>query len=237
MATNKILIVDDSSNLRKVLKDLLVSAGYQVVEAANGEVVHDMIAMQLDISIILLDIEMPGLDGYETMRTIRDICRNCGIKVCFVTAMDEKEAVMKAVALGASGYITKPIKSEVLLSKVKHLLESPYVDYSAKIETDLSAHITDEFKIDTDVRIKQLSSSGIVFESMIPLEEDLCLLVESPDLAKLFGLKKPLDCKIISCEKKKSLYICESFFVDASESLVKKIKNLIFSNKDKAPLQ
>lgn len=117
----KILIVDDDPASIKVLKELL-PPGNEVLAAANGEEALK-IAGSAQPDLILLDIRMPGMDGYEVCARLKADARTRDIMVVFVTIMDDQEDEIKGLELGAIDYIRKPISPAVVRARLKNHLE------------------------------------------------------------------------------------------------------------------
>ncbi len=113
-----VLIVDDSRTSRRVLKDILGRAGYEVVgEAINGQEGFDQY-VKLKPDIVTMDITMPIVDGIEAVKLIRKYDSNA--KIIMITAAGQKEKMMEAVKYGAAEFITKPFVEESVLTALKH---------------------------------------------------------------------------------------------------------------------
>ncbi len=117
----KILLVDDEPDILEIISYNLKLKGYQVFTASNGEECIEM-AKKITPHLILLDVMMPKLDGFETCRQIRSIKSLEHIIIAFLTARSEDYSQMEGFEVGADDYITKPIKPKVLVSKIKSLL-------------------------------------------------------------------------------------------------------------------
>lgn len=119
---SRILIVDDNPFNRSVLKGIIVSLGYEVTEAQNGKQAIDYIA-ESSFQLILLDLLMPGMDGFETMRRIR----NMGVQtpIIIVSAMSDKEDRQRCIEAGANDFLEKPVKREKLLSIIQNYKTYP----------------------------------------------------------------------------------------------------------------
>lgn len=118
----KVLVVDDERINRKQLSELLED-GYEVAVAKNGEQALQRLNAAPDIDLILLDVMMPDLDGYETCRRIKAIARLERIPVIFVTALNEAGAEATGLALGAADYLTKPLNPVIARQRIHNLLE------------------------------------------------------------------------------------------------------------------
>ncbi|MGE5660495.1 MAG: EAL domain-containing protein [Actinomycetota bacterium] len=116
--THKILIVDDQPNELKILSKFLEKLGYQLVVTSDGQMAIEL-AAQLLPSLILLDRNMPGIDGFETYRILQScpICQD--IPVIFMTHFDDAESIVTALNLGAVDYLTKPFQQEEVLRRVQ----------------------------------------------------------------------------------------------------------------------
>jgi len=116
----KILVVDNDSFVRELIEDVL-SESYQLVMAEDG--VDALMRVQLDPpALILLDVQMPGMDGYETCRRLKREDATKSIPVVFVSAHDQIEERLKGYEAGGSDYVTKPFDSQELKAKIAHLL-------------------------------------------------------------------------------------------------------------------
>ena len=119
---NRVLIVDDNPANLQVLGKILDGEGYDLAFAMSGEQAIEMV-MDIPPDIILLDVIMPGIDGFETCEKIKNQPNLIEIPIIFITAMDSIEAKTRGVNVGAVDYITKPFDGQEVLSRVKtHLM-------------------------------------------------------------------------------------------------------------------
>lgn len=119
MEEAKILVVDDESRMRKLVKDFLVKSGYSVIEAADGEEAVDIFMSTKDIGLVILDVMMPKLDGYQVAEEIRKISK---IPIIMLTAKSDERDELKGFALGVDEYITKPFSPKILVARVEAVL-------------------------------------------------------------------------------------------------------------------
>lgn len=119
----KILIVDDETRMRKIIKDYLVAKEYAVVEASNGQEALDIFESDSTINLILLDVMMPVLDGWATLREIR---KSSKIPVIMLTARGEERDELFGFELGVDEYISKPFSPKILVARVEALLKRAY---------------------------------------------------------------------------------------------------------------
>ncbi|WP_367568452.1 response regulator transcription factor [Lacrimispora sp.] len=119
MEALKILVVDDEARMRKLVKDFLSVKGFSVIEAANGEEAVDIFFEQKDIVLIILDVMMPKMDGWETCKTIRQYSQ---VPIIMLTARGEERDELQGFELGVDEYITKPFSPKILAARVDAIL-------------------------------------------------------------------------------------------------------------------
>jgi Signal transduction histidine kinase len=117
-----ILIVDDIKANVMLLKALIKKHGYNVIEASNGKECLDKLYSQ-NPDMILMDVMMPILDGFETLERIRKGTHHNDIPVVMITALDNKDDIVKGFTLGADDYISKPFNNDELLVRIRHIIE------------------------------------------------------------------------------------------------------------------
>lgn len=121
-----ILVVDDESRMRKLLKDFLSTKGYQILEAEDGEKALDIFAENRNkIKLILLDVMMPKLDGWSVLRKIR---QESNLPVIMLTARGEEQDELFGFELGVDEYISKPFSPKILVARVEAILKRVYGD-------------------------------------------------------------------------------------------------------------
>lgn len=119
MDTLKILVVDDESRMRKLVKDFLTKKNFQVLEAGNGEEAMDIFYEEKDIALIILDVMMPKMDGWEVCREIR---KNSKVPIIMLTARSDERDELLGFDLGVDEYISKPFSPKVLVARVEAIL-------------------------------------------------------------------------------------------------------------------
>ncbi|MCR4740059.1 MAG: response regulator transcription factor [Lachnospiraceae bacterium] len=143
MDTIKILVVDDESRMRKLVKDFLVKEGYTVLEAGDGEEALEIFYEDKDISLIILDVMMPKLDGWSV---VRDVRLNSRIPIIMLTAKGDERDELQGFEYGVDEYISKPFSPKILVARVNAILRrsnviEPEVKLSSGgIEIDKAAH-------------------------------------------------------------------------------------------------
>mgnify|MGYP002860357338 CR=1 FL=1 len=156
----KILVVDDEARLRKLVRDFLTRAEYEVIEAADGEEALDKFYGDKDIALLILDVMMPKRNGIEVLKEIRE---QSDVPVIMLTAKGEEEDELKGFSSGADEYISKPFSPKVLVARVGAVLkragageaETESVISVGGIELSVDAH---EVRIDgerIDLSVKE----------------------------------------------------------------------------------
>ena len=122
MFKKKILIIDDSELMVKIITDILVEAGYQVISAPDGFKGIQKVREEKP-DLVVLDVVMPGMSGFELCKTLRDDESNNLMPIIMLTSQDNEDDKLTGLELGADDYITKPFNSRELLSRVKNTLK------------------------------------------------------------------------------------------------------------------
>ncbi len=115
----KIMIVDDEDRMRKLVRDFLTKEGYLVIEAANGEEAVDLFFSQKDIALLLLDVMMPKMDGWQVVREIRQYSK---VPIIMLTARGDERDELMGFDLGVDEYISKPFSPKILVARVNAVL-------------------------------------------------------------------------------------------------------------------
>ncbi len=159
MGKNKILVADDESRMRKLIKDYLSREGYEVVEAENGEQALDIFYMDSDIQLLILDVMMPKVDGFAVLKEIRE---TSAIPVIMLTAKGEENDVLNGFELGADEYINKPFSPKILMARVNAVLRRSNDDNPGKtvveaggIQLDIDAHVATNDGNPVDLSVKE----------------------------------------------------------------------------------
>ena len=119
MSELKILVVDDESRMRKLVKDFLTRAGYQVLEAQDGEEAVDTFYSTKGINLLVLDVMMPKMDGWEVVKEIRKVSK---VPIIMLTAKGEVFDKVLGLELGADDFLAKPVDMKELSARIKAVL-------------------------------------------------------------------------------------------------------------------
>lgn len=131
MENGRILVVDDEEKIRKLVKDFLVKKGYEVIEAKDGEEALDLFYDQKDISLIILDVMMPKINGYQVLKEIRETSQ---IPIIMLTAKVEESDELLGFELGVDEYVCKPFSPKTLVARVEAILHRREVESQVTIE-------------------------------------------------------------------------------------------------------
>ncbi len=115
----KILVVDDESRMRKLVKDFLVKSSYEVLEAGDGEEAEEIFFREKDIALIVLDVMMPKLDGWQVCRDIRAYSK---VPIIMLTAKSDEKDELLGFDLGVDEYISKPFSPKILVARIEAIL-------------------------------------------------------------------------------------------------------------------
>jgi len=166
MANKKILLVEDDPNFGTVLKDYLMLNDYSVTHAKDG--LEGLIMFKNDdFDLCILDVMMPRKDGFSLAKDIR--ATNTEVPIVFLTAKTMKEDVLKGYEVGADDYLNKPFDSEVLLHKIKVILQRKEIDMSA----DDEKHEFQIGKFFLNSKLRHLSFDGDEARKLSPKENKL----------------------------------------------------------------
>ena len=144
MEALKILVVDDEERMRKLVKDFLVKSGFEVLEAGDGETALDIFYQDKEIALIILDVMMPRMNGWEVVKEIR---MNSKVPVIMLTARGDERDELKGFELGVDEYISKPFSPKILVARVEAILrrsgagDAPETLTAGAITIDKTAHI------------------------------------------------------------------------------------------------
>ena len=154
----KILIVDDESRMRKLIRDFLEREGYQILEASDGIEAMDMFYANKNIDLIILDVMMPRMDGWQVCKEVREHSK---VPIMMLTARAEEQNELKGFELGVDEYVAKPFSPKILVARVGALLKRvKNVDEDAEINAggiviNKSAHMVTIGGENIDLSVKE----------------------------------------------------------------------------------
>lgn len=164
---HKILVVDDESRMRKLVRDFLQKKGYDVVEAENGEQAVDIFCSDNTISLIILDVMMPKMDGWQVCREIRRLSK---VPIVMLTAKSDEKDELLGFELGVDEYISKPFSPKILTARVDAILrrtvsEEKQLLTAGKIELDKTAHIVTVDQKEIELSFKEFELLAYFLEN------------------------------------------------------------------------
>ena len=167
-----ILIVDDESRMRKLIKDFLTAKGYSILEAGDGEKALQVFEENSEkIDLILLDVMMPKLDGWSVLRQIRQTSK---VPIIMLTARGEEQDELFGFELGVDEYISKPFSPKILVARVEAILKRTQGD---------TKEVKDYGGIEIDKEGRTVTVDGKVLELSLREYELLVYLVENENIA------------------------------------------------------
>lgn len=164
----KILVVDDESRMRKLVKDFLVKNNYDVLEAEDGAQALDIFFEQKDIALIILDIMMPKVDGWQVCREIRSYSK---VPIIMLTAKADERDELQGFELGVDEYISKPFSPKILVARVEAILRrtnqinADEILESGGIIIDKAAHIVKIDGTQVDLSYKEFELLSYLIEN------------------------------------------------------------------------
>lgn len=167
----KILIVDDEARMRKLVKDFLTIKGFRTVEAQDGEQALELFFQQRDIALILLDVMMPKLDGWQVLKEIR---KHSTVPIIMLTARGEERDELQGFELGVDEYISKPFSPKILTARVEAILRR---------SNAISGDVIETGGISIDKGAHQVTIDGVPVELSYKEFELLTYFVENQGLA------------------------------------------------------
>jgi len=167
-----ILVVDDESRMRKLIKDFLVQKDYSILEAPDGEKALEIFEMEKEkISLILLDVMMPKLDGWSVLRQIRQVSK---VPIVMLTARGEEQDELFGFELGVDEYVAKPFSPKILVARVEAIL---------KRTTKEEKEVKDYNGITIDSEGRTVKVDGKLIELSLREYELLKYLLENENIA------------------------------------------------------
>ena len=154
----KILVVDDESRMRKLVKDFLEREGHIIIEAADGMEAMDIFYENKDIALIILDVMMPRLDGWQVCREVRALSQ---VPIIMLTARGEERDELQGFELGVDEYISKPFSPKILVARVNAILKrgraaaSEDLIDAGVIVIDKAAHLVKIDDVPIDLSVKE----------------------------------------------------------------------------------
>ena len=154
----KILVVDDESRMRKLVKDFLEREGHIIIEAADGMEAMDIFYENKDIALIILDVMMPRMDGWQVCREVRALSQ---VPIIMLTARGEERDELQGFELGVDEYISKPFSPKILVARVNAILKrgraaaSEDLIDAGVIVIDKAAHLVKIDDVPIDLSVKQ----------------------------------------------------------------------------------
>ena len=179
---DQILIAEDSPTQAELLKYLLEKHNYRVLVAKDGKEAMGMV-IEHDPSLVITDIVMPEMNGYELCREMKSRERTMGIPVILLTAFSRSEDVMEAISFGADNFLTKPFREEYLVSHIEQILSNREIHKSETIKVELEVLVGGKRRVITVDHQQILTLLISTYEAAVQRNDDL--VQAQDDLKKL----------------------------------------------------
>jgi DNA-binding response OmpR family regulator len=187
---SKVLVVDDLPDNLDVLCRSLEDTGYNVMVATDGQSALE-VADYAGPDLILLDVMMPGMDGYETCRRLKAAKKTAETPVIFLTARDETEGIVEGFQVGGVDYVTKPFKKEELLVRIRtHLTMARLAHNLAELNAHLEEKVV-ERTLQLQLKVSELEGKDRIAQHMLEfnaLEDTLNLVLKT--IAEVLGMNR-----------------------------------------------
>lgn len=161
MQRPKILMVDDEARMRKLVRDFLARSGYDVLEAGDGQEALDVFFDNQDIQLVILDVMMPKMDGYQVCEEIR---RYSKVPIIMLTAKSDERDELKGFDLGVDEYVTKPFSPRTLVARVEAILRRTTASGSDTQRIELGGIVLDKAAHSVTIDGKDVELSFKEFE-------------------------------------------------------------------------
>lgn len=251
---NEVLIVDDSPLNIRLLTSILSTVGYKICTANSGELALQFVKTRLPV-IILLDILMPGMDGFEVCHRLKSEQSTCNIPVIFISALEDESSILQGFQAGGVDYITRPFRREQVLARVNAhvklqntMLELNYQKNKLAEEIEEQKHIEEDLKKSEDrLRRAELESKSGNWEYHLNTN----MIVGSEGAQKIYGLDKNqfeynliknfslteyrplLDAAMKDLIEKDKPYNIEFKIKSADQGIIKDIHNIATFDKER----
>lgn len=227
-----ILIVDDVPEARLLIGKILEKKGFHVLHAGSGEEAIELVKKEDQISLVLLDIVLPDMDGIAVMAKIKPLQEEKGFKVCFVSGKKERDSVMKAIQSGGDDYLVKPIYPDALVAKIQLLLGmKDSQDMFNAVKCGFDAEILDS-KIMPDIHVTEISEMTVKFRSTAKIATNHKIELDGKKLRYYLRTDRALPLIVTHCEKEAmGKYRITCRFVGLSEQQQNSIRAIAIQGK------
>ncbi len=227
MSGASVLVVDDMPEIRMIVRRSLANKDLQVFEAASGQAALESIRHNPSIQLLLLDIMLPDMSGYDVMQALLEEKDRRGMKVCFISGKKDKDAVLKAIDSGGDDYIIKPIFPENLRSKVGMLLKRvDLIEGYSHIKCRLDAQILYQ-TITPDIQIRGLDELSVLLSSSARVDDEYQMELYSERLNEIIKYQGNLTLKVNKCKREApGKYLLRCRFVGLPENVAKEIRSV-----------
>ncbi len=207
----RILVVDDIQTNVMLLEERLKAEYFEVLTASNGQKALDVVA-SMQVDLILLDIMMPGIDGFETCARLKQDPRSEHIPIILVTALDQPSDCIKGLQAGADDFLTKPINDFQLITRVKNLLRLKVLTDELRMRSETARAIGGRLGVPEDTATYEARASILFVEQNVSVQETVARALEP--IADTMPLSDPRAAIFETAERPYDIVLIGSRFVD-----------------------
>ena len=223
-STQKLLIVDDDKEITTTLQLQLKDMGLKIISVNSGSDALEVIRNDSFISICILDINMPKMNGLQALEKIKKVNKN--INVILISGIKDKKIIAKGIDLGACFYLIKPIKKQEIYSKIMSLFDKKPIEINHQIEVN-------NLPTPMPFTITKLCDEEAIFLSPIPLLKEKQILITSQEIDSLYNINFKLTLHTQDCQNISESEFCIISKILSPKEFVKPIVNTIKSNLKK----
>lgn len=215
-----ILVIDDDRDVRTFLERFLRINGFQVLLAEGGEEGLMHLTQHPEVELLILDLMMPGMSGYEVMEQLAQQEQNTPVMI--ISAKSEQDEVRKAIELGAVDYLFKPFNKDYLLFKLNNILERQRDRARQAAARRKSVHL----QAATSLMIRRITTQGITFESTFPVDVGAVVVISSTEINQRADLPRDyrFSCRVTASGGGGNKYRTDADYISLSPEVERRIK-------------
>ena len=224
---SRVLIADDVPAMRQLIAAVLANMGHDSVEAEDGQQVLDILEEDNQFDLIIMDINMPRINGIEAMVRAQEVSPE--IKVCFLSGERDKKVVLKAISRGGADYIVKPVDPTILNEKVKKLLQKEASSQKFAILHMRAKCELVYIPLPLELTLTELSEIHLSFESNLPFLKKGVIEVLCPALTEVMKELFSVTARIEEVTTNDQGYLVKCSLVGVHETFRQKIRSIVTS--------
>ncbi len=212
MEKKRILLIDDAEDIRSLATAILVRQGFTVDCVSSGPEGIQFLKETPGIDLVLLDVVMPGMGGFETLEKINQQFERNSFQVCFLSGKRNKEDILTGIRLGATDYIVKPLRAGDLTSKIVNIFtDNKKFDIGQFINVEFLGTLANS-PMEVTFKLTGICADGIEFESPHEFKVNYQANILCQELSEILGLDSSIQLRVLSSQVEGNISkICASF--------------------------